>query len=94
MLFSKLESTGISSKMLNALYSFNNNIQSYIRLNGNLIKRFEVTSGLKQGCLLSPLLFHIFINCLIEFIKCFKIGIKLDDDNIISIFLYADDVVF
>lgn len=93
LLFTKLESLGISSKMLNALYSIYNKVQACVKLNGNLTEWFEVTSGLKQGCVLSPLLFNIFINSLVDDVKRLNIGVKLDED-IVSILVYADDVVF
>ena len=70
LLFEKLQSIGISSKMLQAICSLYNNVQSCVRVNGNLTDWFEVNQGLKQGCILSPLLFNIFLNDLIDDIKC------------------------
>ena len=55
LLFAKLESLGISSKMLKALYAIYSNVQSCVKINGQLTEWFDVTSGLKQGCIL---LFH------------------------------------
>ena len=48
---------------------------------------------MKHGCILPPLLFNIFINSFVCEIKRLNIGTKIDDD-IVSILLYADDVVF
>jgi len=52
LLFDKLEELGISSKMIRALRSLYNNVQSCIKLNGNLTDWFSVNTGLKQGCII------------------------------------------
>lgn len=52
LLFCKLESLGVSTKMLNALHSLYYNVfQSCVKINGNLTDWFEVNSGQKQGCM-------------------------------------------
>ena len=51
-----------------------------------------MTNGVKQGCKISPTLFSIYINDLAEEIKRLNCGVNLDD-TIVSVFLYADDIV-
>ncbi len=62
MLWWKLEKIGVSQKFMCALKSIYCNVQCSVRLNGILSDCFTVRMGLKQGCLLSPLLFSIYIN--------------------------------
>ena len=64
---------------------------------------FEILVGLRQGCLLSPALFDIFINDLVEELKRLEFGVLLSDnkrklaieyDNKkIAVLLFADDLV-
>ena len=63
-----------------------------VRLNGNMTDWFNVDSGLKQGCILSSIMFNIYVNSLIDDINALNIGIDIDNEKL-AILLYADDVV-
>ena len=54
---------------------------------------FDVQTGLKQGCILSPLLFNSFVIDLIHAIQALNCGVPFGDDDSLSILLYADDIV-
>ena len=43
-------------------------------------------------CLLSPLLFHLYINDLVSDMKQLNLGIDIDGEKV-CILLYADDVI-
>ena len=45
-----------------------------------------------SGCILSPILFILYINYLVLYLKSFGKGVKFNDDYICTL-LYADDVV-
>ena len=92
LLWHKLEHLGIGGTMLNAVKSLYTAVSSCVRINGFYTEWFDVTSGLRQGCSLSPLLFNIFINDLALKIKACGKGVKIDGD-IVGILLYADDIV-
>jgi hypothetical protein len=43
---------------------------------------FNVDSGLKQGCMLSSIMFNIYINSLIDDISALNIGIDIDNEKL------------
>ena len=53
---------------------------------------FEVSCGLRQGCILSPLLFSLFINSVVARLKEAGVEVKCGS-KLISMLLYADDAV-
>ena len=75
--------------VIKAIYS---QVECAIKLNGHMTEWFSVNSGLKQGCVLSPMLFNVFINSLVTDIKALDIGINSDGEKV-GILLYADDIV-
>ena len=62
VLWSKLKDMGLGGRLYNALISLYKTVKSCVRLNGWSTDFFNVKCGLKQGCLLSPLLFNLYIN--------------------------------
>ena len=50
------------------------------------------SDGAKQGCALSPILYNILINDLIEYLKEAVEGIEIENTKINTL-LFADDVV-
>ena len=51
-----------------------------------------MSCGLRQGCILSPLLFSLFINSIVARLKEAEVGVKCGS-KLISMLLYADDAV-
>ena len=92
LLWSKLESVGISGKMLTAIKSLYNNVKCSVWINGHMTDWFSVHSGLKQGCILSPLIFNLFVNDLGTLLEHSGKGVSLDGVNLSCLF-YADDLV-
>ena len=78
--------------MLNAIKSLYTSVSSCVRLNCYRTDWFEVQCGLRQGCILSPLLFNLFVNDLAVYLKSLNVGVDIDDEKI-CILLYADDIV-
>ena len=95
LLWGKLEEIGIAGKLLTAVKSSYASVSSCVRINDLTTDWFDVACGLRQGCSLTPLLFNmfnLFINDLALQVKALGKGVPVDD-QLISILLYADDVV-
>ena len=65
--------------------------KSIITYNNETSNTFDITSGVKQGGILSPFLFNMYVNDLIE--ECVKLnnGAKMGSENV-SIISYCDDI--
>ena len=79
----------VNSRTLISLYK---TVKSCVRINGLTTDFFNVNCGLKQGCLLSPLLFNLYIDDLVRDMNLLNIGIDSDGEKL-CILLYADDVI-
>ena len=79
--------------MLNSLKSLYQNVQCTVRISGICSEWFQVETGLKQGCILSPLLFNGFVIDLVQELNSLECGIKFNDISMLFVLLYADDIV-
>jgi hypothetical protein len=93
LLWGKLTSLGVDSKMCLAIKLLYNGVTCSVRFNSINTDWFSVNCGLKQQCPLSPLLFNIFINELTDYLKSFDLGIYIGGEKA-CILLYAEDIAF
>ena len=49
-----------------------------VRWNGSLFSKFDVTNGVKQGGILSPLLFSVYLNYLLCQLRVQNIGCHMN----------------
>ena len=68
-LFKKLENYGIKGKTLNLITDLYRKTQCSIKIQNNITNFFKYEKGVRQGCPLSPILFNLYINDLIEIIN-------------------------
>ena len=87
-----LKSIGVPELYLNLIKFWYSNQYAKVKYNGKLSESWEICNGVRQGGLLSGLLFCIYINSLINKISSLKVGCRLGlySSNIIA---YADDIV-
>eukprot|EP00745_Piridium_sociabile_P025181 TRINITY_DN39889_c0_g1_i10.p1 TRINITY_DN39889_c0_g1~~TRINITY_DN39889_c0_g1_i10.p1 ORF type:complete len:335 (-),score=31.35 TRINITY_DN39889_c0_g1_i10:148-1152(-) len=90
-----IRNEGVKGKFFASLSAMYESLLSCIRVNGHLSEYFECPVGVRQGCVLSPTLFSLFINQLAnDMCERGKHGIQLLPDIMdICILLFADDVV-
>ena len=106
-LWQKLLQQNINGKMLKIIYSMYDSAKSCVRQNQQLSNYFYSNIGVRQGENLSPILFSLFLNDLVEFIShgfdglndiTDAIHLLCDNDDIevyfkLYLLLYADDTV-
>jgi len=68
LLWKKLQKMGMPNQILELLKCIYTVNTSCVKVNEFLTRPFEVTMGLCQGCVLSPLLFNLYINDLPSYI--------------------------
>ena len=86
---------GISNKLLAMFKTMYNSVRSCVRWNGTLSSFFECPSGLRQGCLCSPLAFALLIGKVADYVReKGKHGFQLipGGPEIFQL-LFADDIV-
>lgn len=93
-LWYKLHKYGITGKFWRVLRNIYESVESCVVVNGTQSRWFSVETGLRQGCLLSPILFAIYINGLAEEIQRVNLGVQLMGykNDRLGILMYADDI--
>ena len=94
-LWETLEKLKTSSKMINMIKAIYSSVQSCVRWGAKFSEFFPCSLGVKQGCLLSPLMFSLFISEVADFVReNGKHGIQLIPGfEEIFLLLFADDIV-
>ena len=93
-IWKKLKEIGVSTKLLNMLKAMYKSVRASVRWNGIISEPFDCPKGLKQGCILSPLLFSLLIDEVAAYIYSKGMhGIQiLSNAKEIFCLLFADDV--
>ena len=92
-LYYKLLKAGVNCDNVKIIKSMYDKTQLCLKMNGNLSNPILAKKGVKQGCVLSSLLFNIFVN---DIPSIFEKGIckPIKVGNILlSCLMYADDIV-
>ena len=91
-LWDKLGKMGIKGKLLECMQSIYEGVKCTVKLGEDRGKSFCVRSGLCQGCILSPLLFSLYINDLLQLLEDNGLGVKVNKVTKVPGLLYADDL--
>ena len=91
-LWKALWQKGVRGRMWRVLKDYYKNVQSSVRLDGGNTDWFDVDVGVRQGCVISPLLFDVFVDGLARELKALGLGVAAGGSRL-SLLLYADDIV-
>ena len=81
---------GIPQKYVTIIKNLYNDTNCAIIAGRQLTDWFPVNMGVRQGCIMSPILFNIFIEHVMKGLTCLDRNLRLDDEMSIDI-RYADD---
>ena len=87
-----LEVMGFSGRVSGFIRAAYEDLSGEVKVGEVLSESFGMTCGLRQGCVLSPLLFSLYINSLVEKLKAAGAGVVCRG-RLITALLYADDAV-
>ena len=92
ILLHKLLSYGIKGKFFNIIKYIYNNEKACVKLNSQCTEIFDINQGVRQECVLSPLLFNIFLADLPRKLESIPGKVKIDTLEMNSL-IWADDLV-
>ena len=82
---------GLNALRLKLLCYWYQHQSMYVKWGSTMSSKFQVTNGVRQGGVLSPLLFDVYVNELSELLNKSGIGGNLGG-TLINHMLYADDI--
>ena len=92
VLLSKINKLGVQGNLYNIIESMYQNNQSCIRIGNKKTDFFQVNNGVKQGCVLSPTLFNIFLSDLPAIFRNPNSKPASLGETTIGSFFWADDI--
>ena len=92
ILFQKLLSHDVTGKFYNTIKNMYTQDFACVNTGEGLTGKFRISQGVKQGCILSPLLFNIFISDLTAALEEGESDpVKIDENTTLSSLIWADE---
>ena len=91
-LWKRLWDEGIRGKMWRVVKEMYSTVQSAVLVGDEQTEWFDLSTGVRQGCVMSPILFSLFINGLAREINEKGKGIDVGGRRV-RLLMYADDIV-
>ena len=91
-LWTHLQSMGLGGRLITFMKAAYKDVKCEVRVGGAMSEAFEVRAGLRQGCVLSPILFSLYIDEITTRLRQRGMGVTCGN-RLIPALLYADDMV-
>jgi exonuclease III len=91
-LFIKLMNRNIPLRLLVILETWLSNCFTCVKWGTKISRFFQLNAGVRQGGVLSPYLFALYIDDIVSKVNTLSVGCKILSCNM-SIFMYADDIL-
>ena len=92
ILLNKLLDYNIKGKFFNVIKNIYTNDKASVKIESQITESFSINQGVRQGCVLSPLLFNIFLSDLPQKLELIQGKVQLDSTKIGSL-IWADDII-
>ena len=88
-----LDEYGVKGKLMRAIRSLYKGSEACVRVGGMLSGWFPISQGVRQGCVLSPWLFNVFMDRIMREVKDrLQGGVQLTT-TLVQMLLFADDII-
>ena len=92
ILLNKLLDYNIKGKFFNVIKNIYTNDKASVKIESQITESFSINQGVRQGCVLGPLLFNIFLSDLPKKLELIQGKVQLDSTKIGSL-IWADDII-
>ena len=92
ILLTKIIISQHQGKVFNIIRYIYTNDKACIKIQNQLTESFQINKGVRQGCVLSPLLFNIFLSDFAKEIDALEDKVKLENSEIAAL-VWADDII-
>ena len=93
ILIQKLRDKGIDGRILEIIRTLYLHDTASVKIGKSFSPPFTTNIGVRQGCVLSPLLFNLFLADLQPILHDCSDNVKIDDTTDVSCLLWADDIL-
>ena len=93
-LWAAMSALGIPKKIISILKFLYNVSRSSVQVYGDLSRSFEIKTGVKQGCIISPCLFNIILDWVLAKAMRGCKGVMVSNDLSVTDLGYADDLAY
>ena len=90
----KLSTLGIWGRFYRAIDSIYRDMQGCVRIHNFLTEWFPIRAGIRQGDVIGPTMFSIYVNDLAAEIKQMNLGVSISDETAekLALLMFADDI--